>query len=592
MTGVHQSNLRGNARFAACLGQVSPYNRVNSNFQTMPISQRAVEGRRRNSALPPLTNLTPWAVALTVAAFAARLWAASGIFLNPDEALHFRLANQPTLALAYKESLTASHPPLLTFVLFYWRALGTSELWLRMPLVLASVAFCWIFYKWLAKAAGEVVAFIALLFVAFLPPIVALSAEIRQYPLLLVFLAGALYFLDRAFDKNSAFSMAAFALCLYLAMLSHYSAFFFAAALGIYALFRISTERTPGRLVASWIASQLGGLALAIALYETHLSKLGLGDSKPVLQGWQSDEFLARSYFDPAHGNRLVFLLGHSFGVFQYFFGQLAVGDVMGLLFLTGVVFLFRGKSLLEGHGQRRLALLIILPFGIACAASMAHLYPYGGTRHMAFLIIPAITGVSEAIASMASQRSSRAIAAAALVLAACLIFGKPRRPTIARPDQASSHMIAAMDFIVQDVKPSELIFTDYHSDLILGHYLCRQQPIDLNEATPGFEEFSCAGHRVVSTYYKTWMFHADTFAGDWQRLLQAYGLTPGAAVWVFQSGWDPSVSDELRRDYSEFRNLQVESFGNNITIFKLTAGQPMPVSSSDPAAHADSEIR
>jgi putative effector of murein hydrolase LrgA (UPF0299 family) len=555
----------------------------------MLTSQTAAESGRALPAVRVPANLTVAAIAVTLAGLAVRIWAASGTFLNPDEALHFRLANQSTLVLAYKESLTASHPPLLTVVLFYWRALGASELWLRMPLVLASVAFCWIFYKWLAKAASQLTAFIALLFVAFLPPIVALSAEIRQYPLMLIFLASALYFLDQAFDGKSAGRMAAFALCLYLAMLSHYSAFWFAFALGIYALFRILNERIGGVLVASWVASQIGGMSLAIVLYITHISNLGLGDSRPVLQGWMSDEFLTRSYFDPAHGNRVVFLLGHSFGVFQYFFGQLAVGDVMGLLFIAGVVMLLRGKKFPEQLRRRRLALLIILPFAIACAASMAHVYPYGGTRHMAFLIIPAMTGVSVAIAGMFSENWFRGVTAAALVLVACLIFGKPRRPTIDRADQSSSHMAAAMEFLAQHVKPSNLIFTDYHSDLVLGHYLCRQQPIDLNEATPMFEEFFCAGHRVISTYYKIWMFHAGSFSEDWQRFIQAYDLKPGTAVWVFQSGWDPSVSDGLRMGFPEFRSLEIEPFGNNITIFKLTVGQPSPASS---ASKTDENVR
>ena len=559
----------------------------------MVTSQQAVESRGRHSVPRQLANVNLAAIAVTISALAVRIWAAAGTFLNPDEALHFRLANQPTLALAYKESLTASHPPLLTVVLYYWRALGTSESWLRMPLVLASVAFCWMFYKWLASAAGELAAFIALLFVAFLPPIVALSAEIRQYPLLLVFLASALYFLDRAFDKKSTGRMAAFALCLYLAMLSHYSAFWFAAALGVYALFRIFSERIRGILVASWIAAQFGGLVLAIVLYKTHISKLGIGDSRPVLQGWMSDEFLRRSYFDAAHNNRILFLIGHSFGVFQYFFGQLAVGDVMGLLFIVGVILLLRGKGLPLRRSQMRLALLITLSFAIACAASMAHLYPYGGTRHMFFLIIPAITGVSVAIACMSSQKWSRGVTAAMVVLAACIIFGKPRRPTIDRADQSTSHMTAAIEFIAEQVTPSDLIFTDYHSDLMLGHYLCRQRPIDLNEATPGFEEFSCAGHRVVSTDYKRWMFHAESFSEDWQRLVQTYGLKTGTAVWVFQSGWDPSVSDDLRKDFSDFQDLKVEQFGNNITIFKLTVGQPMPDSSSDATdAGTDNSIR
>src|ERR1700684_3702069 len=77
------------------------------------------------------------ALGVTLLGFLVRVWAAHGTFLNPDEALHFRLANQSSLALAYKESLTASHPPLLTIILYYWRNFGTSELSLRMPSAIA-----------------------------------------------------------------------------------------------------------------------------------------------------------------------------------------------------------------------------------------------------------------------------------------------------------------------------------------------------------------------------------------------------------------------------------------------------------------------
>ena len=196
------------------------------------------------------------AVFVTLFGFLARLWAASGIFLNPDEALHFRLANQLSLALAYKESLTAAHPPLFILLLYFWRALDTSELWLRLPSVLAGAVFCWMFYKWLSKAAGTLTGFIGLLFVALLPPIVLIAAEVRQYALLLAFLISALYFLDEAFAEDSPSRMAAFSLCLYVAMLFHYSAFLFAAALGIYALFGIFTERPPSRLVATWAVGQ------------------------------------------------------------------------------------------------------------------------------------------------------------------------------------------------------------------------------------------------------------------------------------------------------------------------------------------------
>ena len=307
------------------------------------------------------------ALAVTLLGFLARLWTASGTFLNPDEALHFRLANQVSLALAYKQSLTAAHPPLLILLLYFWRALGTSELWLRMPSVLAGTVFCWMFYKWLSKAAGNVAGFIGLLFVAFLPPIILISAEIRQYALMLAFLASALYLMDEAFTENSAGKMAAFSLCLYLAMLFHYSAFLFATALGIYALLKIFAERPSGSVVTAWATGQVGGVALAGFLYKTQLSKLGVGESRTVFEGWMSEYYLHRSYFDSAHDHALKFLVGHTFGVFQYFFGQLAVGDVIGLVFLAGVGLLLRGTGFTQDRSSsRRLGIFLLLPFAIA----------------------------------------------------------------------------------------------------------------------------------------------------------------------------------------------------------------------------------
>jgi hypothetical protein len=522
------------------------------------------------------------AIVVTLLGFFARLWTASGTFLNPDEALHFRLANQTSLALAYKESLTASHPPLLTIVLYFWRALGASELWLRLPSALAGTAFCWMFYKWLTKAAGDLAGFIGLLFVAFLPPIILLSAEVRQYPLLLAFLASALYFLDEAFAKNSAGRMAAFSPCLYFAMLSHYSAFLFAAALGIYVLLRIFTEHPPPKLVSVWAIGQLGALALAAFLYKTHISKLGVGESRTVLEGWMSEFFLRHSYFDPAHDNPFLFLVGHSFGVFQYFFGQLAVGDVMALLFVVGVVLLLRTKSFAEHQvSSRTLGLFLLLPFAIAAVASLAHVYPYGGTRHVAFLIIPGVAGVSVAIARLAADKWNRGLAIAALILVICIAFGKPRRPRMDRADQSQAQMAAAMKFLQQnlpqDNNASALIFTDYQSDLILGHYLCRQQPMSFEPSSSDFEAFSC-GRRVVSSSYKAAThFTANTFVGLWNQLTETYRLKPGDTVWIFQAGWDADLPEDLKKNFAEFHNLRLESFGNNIKIFRMTVGQSMP---------------
>jgi hypothetical protein len=516
------------------------------------------------------------AVLITLLGFAARIWMASGTFLNPDEALHFRLANQPSLVETYKLSLTNSHPPLLFFLLHFWRVFGTSELSVRLPSVIAGTIFCWVFYKWLARAAGDLAGLIGLFLAGLLPPMIRFSAEVRQYALLIAFLAGAVYLLDEAFDNNSPGRMALSSICLGLALLSQYSALLLAAALGIYALSRIFSERFPARLLAPWAVGQLGVLALAIFLYKTHLSKLG-GQGNSALRGWL--RYYIPSYFNPAHDKPLPFVAGHSFGIFQYFFGQLAVGDVMGLLFLIAVVLLLRGKGAGSVQSSRRLGVLLLSSFAVAAGAGLSQTYPYGGTRHMAFLILPAIAGVSVAVTWLAAGKWARGIGITLLVVAACAAFGKPRQPWISRSDQNRAHMAAAMDFIRENVNPTDLIFTDYQSDLIVGHYLCNQRPISMEPAPADFEGFSCDGHRIASMDFRGWSFASASFVREWQRFVDDYALKPGTAVWVFQAGWGVDLPEDLQKSFVEFHELHFESFGKNIKIFKMTVGQPVPVS-------------
>jgi hypothetical protein len=531
------------------------------------------------------------AILITLVGFAARLWSAFGTFLNPDEALHFRLANQLSLAEAYRQSLTAAHPPLLILVLYYWRALGVSELWLRLPSVLAGAVFCWMFYKWLSKTAGPLTGLIGILFVAFLPPIVVLFAEIRQYPLLLAFLMSALYFLDEAFALNSPSRMALFSLCLYLAMGFHYSAFLFAAAVGVYALVRIFQECPQVSLVATWAIGQLGALAIAAFFYKTHLSKPGGGAPAGLAQGLMTYYYLRHAFFDPAQDNPLSFLVGHSFGVFQYLFGQLAVGDVMGLAFLAGVILLVRGKRLQTPTSSgtrpspRLLGIFLLLPFAITACVSLAHDYPYGGTRHINFLMIPAMTGVSVAIAHLASAWGragsteanrnekiwARGIAIAACIIVACLIFGKLRQPRMTRANQSRTQMTAALQYLRQNVAPPEIIFADYQTDLVLGHYLCDQRPIAFDPSPSGFEQFSCGSQKIVSTDFVEWMFTSQDFPGDWRHLLASYKLISGKTVWVAQAGWGLEHAEDLRSDMPRSNDGNLKSFGQNIKIFKMT---------------------
>ena len=205
---------------------------------------------RMDSSFDQHRNL--WAYLLLVLGFLIRIWHVSGTFLNSDEVMHFAAANQPTWLQTYKVSLAISHPPLLIFVEHVWRHLGTSELMLRMPSILAGMAFCWFTFRWAEMLFEKSVAWTIFAFVLFLPSTIEISTEIRQYALFLAFSMGSAYFLERALAKSSARAMLLSVLSVWLAIGSHFSAFLFAPALGIYAIWRMRSPRPPLPVISAW----------------------------------------------------------------------------------------------------------------------------------------------------------------------------------------------------------------------------------------------------------------------------------------------------------------------------------------------------
>ncbi len=529
-------------------------------------------------------------------AFLMRLWKASGTFLNMDEAMHSLAANTNSLAEAYRASLGLAHPPFLILLLHTWRRLGTSELALRMPSVIAGTIFCWVFFKWLTRLLGPTAGWAGFTLVCFLPPFVELSSEVRQYALLLCFLIAAAYFLELALAENSKGELALFFVFLYLAMLTHFSAIFFAGAVGVYSLWRLIGTGLWRRIVAVWIAGQAGALGLLAFLYQTQISHLK--DSAAMQRHVQV--FLSNSYFHRGHDHLLLFVFARTFGVLQYTFGQLAIGDIAGVLFVTGVALLVKprdqGKDGRIGNGRikdgriedgqvqgshgpssRQLGVFFLLPFLINCVAAILDLYPYGGTRHSAFLLPFAIASVSYAIAKLARQRLAYALGATLLTIAVCQRLGKPHRPYMLREDQRRANMTQAIDAIRQQVQPGDTIFVDFQTSFLLRFYLCPE--VDDGEfSASGFRAFSCGGKRVIATSSDTNVLTADTFVRRWSEMVRAYDLKPGQTVWVYQAGWDIGLASGLQEKNPEFRDLNYESFGRNISLFKLTtSGQPSP---------------
>ncbi len=502
-----------------------------------------------------------------------RLWLAQATFFNTDEAWHFSLANQSSAWLAYKASLTISHPPLLILMLHFWRVLGTSNLILRLPSVLAGAAFCWIFYRWLGLVASRAAAWAGLILATFLWPMISTSAEVRQNPLLLVFSVGAIYFLDRALADNPVGKMLASAACLYLAMLSHYSAFFVAGALGIYAIARMWAQRVPRPVLLSWVAGQTAGVALAGFLYQTHLGRLGSLLDQSLLP----QQYLFSSYFHRGKDHLLPFLYRGTFGVFRFIFGQTQIGQLAALLFAAGIVLLFVSRDAARTR-NRALTMLLVLPFALNWIATAAGLYPYGRMRQCMFLAIFALAGVAICLSRIVNERPALATAVALGIVILCQAFGTQQdRDALPLADQRHEHMDQAMQFIRSHVSPGDVIFTDKATSFQLAHYLCRQQPVVLQRFAEQMETFRCDERRVVSTGPAAGALTADTLAVGWQNT--AKDLHAAGRVWVVQGGWTSGLGESLRATGGEFSGITPQEFGRCFEIFEM----PPPRSSPSP---------
>jgi len=512
------------------------------------------------------------AAMLVIGGFVWRLWLAHATFLNTDEAWHFAVANQTSLPSAYHASLTLAHPPLLVFVLYFWRQFGTSDLMLRFPGVLAGSLFCWVLCKWLARIVGDATAWAGVIFACFLPPIIVLSAELRQYSLMLLFAISAAYFLERALAEKSAGAMLASSACLYLAMLSHYSAFLFAAALGVYAIVRMSAFHPGVTVSGTWAAGQAFGVAIAAFLYRTHISKLGSVYPAPQPLQRFGDFYLSDWYFHAGRDHLLPFLYRGTFGVFRFIFGQTGVGQIAALLFVTGILCLvFSQAKMQSGVSSRSLAILLVAPFLVNWVAVVSGLYPYGRTRQCVFLLVFALAGVGVAIARIFKYAVGPTAGFAVLLVVVCQAFGTLQgRDMLPLAEQRHAHMDHMLDFIRSNVGPNDVVFTDQATSFQLRHYLCNQKSVSIESVPAGFGNFRCEGFHVVFTGPNDGALTLQALDARWHNADGRLDLETGTInIWVVQGGWASGLGQDLRR-LPSFSNIEVHSFGRYLEVFRL----------------------
>jgi hypothetical protein len=504
---------------------------------------------------------------VVVAGGVLRVLAATRSYLNPDEALHYLLLNQPSAFLAYKASLTNAHPPLIYMVVYYWHFLGRSEWMLRMPSVVAGTAFCWMFYKWMGVAFGRAASWIGLILATFSPAMIDLSAELRAYALLLFGLSSALYFLERAFAEKSVKLMWGFTAFLYLSILTHYSTAFFAVATGVYVLARISDGQLPRKVIVAWAEGQAGALAIYAFLYVTHLSKL-----KSSIAVWSTS--FGTAYFQRDSTSLFTFTWKNTFGIFLFLFGQPYVAIAALLCFAGGVGFFFGGKLLSRKPSSQssRLGILLLVPFLAVWCAAIAGIYPYIGSRHTVFVAPFAFAAGSYLLAAASGKRVWIGLVAAVVLMAFSITAHGQAPSEEMTENQSPALMASAVTYMEQSVPRGDHFLLDYQSSIPFEFYFCGPKVMFPIETFHGFYfDFSCKGDSAV--VLRQWKLLRQTFPGEFQTMARTHNLKPGDRVWLFQTGWGTDMGTDLATHDPAMRCINPKQLGGGITITPFVVG-------------------
>jgi hypothetical protein len=537
----------------------------------------------QGGVVPRATRVDDWlranvdTIALLAVAIGlvVRLVIARRNFLVPDEALDYVLVNQASPRAAYSASLGNAHPPLFYLLLYYGRLLGTSEFVLRLPSAVAGAVMPWIAFEWMKRVLGGVTGLMGLLFLALSPAIVVVTSEVRPYGFLLLFMAVALYSLERAIQEDSVYWIVLSAIFQCLAILSHYSAVWFTITLGIYALARMRSRRLGNGTVAAWLGSQAGTAAILAWLYVSHISRLrGSPMEREAMRTWLSD-----SYFNLGQDRIAPFALTRTAEVFQYLLANDVAGVLVFLLFIVGLVLLFWNPVPLEGQGPtpRVLGLLLLLPFAIGCAAAFLRLYPYSGTRHSLYLAIFAMSGAGYSITRLSSRKVWAGLLGSAALLTASAVAADPPED-ISAQNQAKVLMDRAKEYLHNSLPEGARIITEYQSYLMLRYYLCPELVTPSSDVGVPIAEVSCGTYRLISGISLPWVMTEQDFGPTIEIVAKKYGLKPGDTVWIVHAGWNklvgPGTAVQLytaATQSAEGSRLRHRSFGDNIFVFEAT---------------------
>ena len=488
-----------------------------------------------------------WAMWLvTVGGLYVRIQHASSNYLNADETQIMFPPLQHGLAAVYSAALIFPYGPLANFLLHYMTFFGSSELYFRMPSVVAGALLVFVGYKWVSETFGKSAGLVTGCLLAFAPPLVTLSAQVRHYSIHALFIACSLYCLERAVREQSREWMRYFGVSVFLAILTMYMSIWYLAAIGAYAGLRMAHKELSGALVRLWIKIHVAAAGLLIAAYTTHLHNLrGSEGERFARDGW-----LRSSYFHPESQTLIDFLWHATENLFAYVFANKALGEILIIVFLAGIGLILLNKTGVPGN--RRMALLsLVMPLVVTATAGALGIYPYGGSRHDAFLAIFVIAGVAVTLAAALSNNVLATLLVTLCLVPTWLESAEPHYlddlPAVSKIDQ----MRHALAFLSSLVPRPAVLLVDEIGATTLNYYLCHGRTEDWRPVAPGISTYRCGRYRFLAT--DIWAAPPSTYRRTLTEAQTAMPKIFADPVWVFSES-SVLTKDELRSD--EFRGV------------------------------------
>ncbi|MGB9433545.1 MAG: glycosyltransferase family 39 protein [Candidatus Acidiferrum sp.] len=496
------------------------------------------------------------ALGIVAVAFALRLVYADACYLNPDEAAFFDVARPSRWLDAYEASRTVTHPPLFTLALHGILFFGRTELALRLPSLLCGTAALWLTFAWLRRCLGEAPALAGLGFMALSPAAISASTEVRNYGLLLLFVCGSLYATERALTERSTIWAVIQGLFLVGALLTHYIAVLVIICLGVYVLLRSVLDRLP-RPILLTIGSSYLALAMLLGwLYFEHIRRSILSD------GGLAIAYLQPYYYSAARDTPLGFAWRAFYGTFYYAVGARHLTFLLILVFLAGLATLLTGRT--KGGGL--MVLLILSPFAVGFAAAVAHVFPFAGSRHQAYLLPFLAAGIAAAL-----LWPKRGWVVPLLLLGAVIgpLWASRTVLDNDRRIQPMGDMTTAIEYVCRMVPRTSPLFVDGHTFNTLTYYLGRN---DMNlDAWPGAQwdgKERIGGYRVVVVVpdLKSVAFRPEEALDQVAESARALGVPSSDPLWIVSTAWqEASLASRLPAG----RELDAKEFGR-ISVIKI----------------------